>query len=120
MKGIRCTSTLFHYDGPQVMEARDGIGGHYVAVLAPAGGGAAERYLVAGVDPERLRQFRSGELDLRSLLIESEAETRYLATVEGSLDRPLVLDRLSGPLVDSGFLPDPGFFLHDGPADDSC
>ena len=118
MKQIRCTSTLFYYDGPQVLEARDGIGGHYVAVLAPAGGGAAERYLVAGVAPERLRQFRSGELDLRSLLLGSEAEARYLATAESSLDRPLLVDRLSGPLVDSELLPDAGFFLHDGPADD--
>ena len=117
MKQIRCTSTLFYYDGPQVLEARDGIGGHYVAVLAPSGG-AAERYLVAGVAPERLRQFRAGELDLRSLLLESEVEARYLATVESSLNRPLVLDRLSGPLVDGELLPDAGFFLHDGPADD--
>ena len=33
MRQIRCTCTLFYYDGPQVLEARDGIGGHYVAVL---------------------------------------------------------------------------------------
>ena len=29
-----------------------------------------DRYLVAGVEPERLRQFRAGLLDLRSLLAE--------------------------------------------------
>ena len=29
MKLIRHTKTLFYYDGPQVIEARDAIGGHY-------------------------------------------------------------------------------------------
>ena len=38
MKQIQHTNTLFYYDGPQVFEARDAIGGHYVAVLAPSGG----------------------------------------------------------------------------------
>jgi hypothetical protein len=32
MKTIRHTTTLFYYDGTQVSEARDVIGGHYVAV----------------------------------------------------------------------------------------
>ena len=32
MMQIRHTSTLFYYDGPQVFEARDAIGGHYIAV----------------------------------------------------------------------------------------
>ena len=58
MKHIRHTNTLFYYDGPQVFEARDAIGGHYVAVLAPSDG-VDDRYLVVGVNPERLRQFRS-------------------------------------------------------------
>ena len=117
MKHIRHTSTLFYYDGPQVFEARDAIGGHYIAVLAPSNG-RDDRYLVAGVDPERLRQFRSGVLDLRSLLVESDEEVRYLATAEHGLDHPLTLERLPGSLVDDGLLPDSDFVLHDRPADD--
>ena len=58
MKTIQHIKTLFYYDGPQVFEARDAIGGHYVAVMAePAG--ETDRYLVAGVSPESLRRFRS-------------------------------------------------------------
>ena len=68
MKTIRHTTTLFYYDGPQVFEARDAIGGHYVAVMVEPEGGH-DRYLVAGVEPERLRQFRAGLLDLRTLLL---------------------------------------------------
>ena len=117
MRHIRHTSTLFYYDGPQVFEARDAIGGHYIAVLTPSDGGD-DRYLVAGVEPERLRQFRSGALDLRSLLVESDEELRYLATVTDGLDQPLTLERLPALRMDDGLLPDFDFVLHDCPADD--
>ena len=118
MKTIRHVNTLFYYDGPQVFEARDAIGGHYVAVMVETDH-TNERYLVAGVAPEQLRQFRSGMLDLRSLLIKSDKEERYLATVASGLDNPLVLEHLHTPLIDSDLLPDPGFVLHDRPSDDS-
>ena len=118
MKKIRHTKTLFYYDGPQVFEAHDAIGGHYVAVMVESDN-QNERYLVAGVPPEQLREFRSGALDLRSLLIQSDEEERYLATVDTDLDHPLVLNNLSTTLMDSGFLPDAGFVLHDRSSDDS-
>ena len=66
---IRYSARLFYCDGIQVFEARDAIGGHYVAVMVEPVDGE-ERYLLAGVEPGRLRQFRIGELDLRSLLLE--------------------------------------------------
>ena len=117
MKHIRHTSTLLYYDGPLGFEARDAIGGHYIAVLAPSDG-ADDRYLVAGVNPERLRQFRSGALDLRSLLVESDQEGRYLATAADGLDHPLTLQRLPPLPMDSELLPAIDFFLHDRPAAD--
>ena len=117
MKQIRHTNTLFYYDRPQVFEARDAIGGHYVAVLAPLDGGE-DRYLAAGVNPERLRQFRSGVLDLRSLLVESDEEIRYLATAKDRLDQPLALERLPASFMVGELLPDFDFVLHDRLADD--
>ena len=117
MKTIRHTTTLFYYDGPQVFEARDAIGGHYVAVMVPPQNGQ-DRYLVAGVVPERLRQFRSGALDLRSLLSEAGADEWYLATAAKGLEQPLTLVPQNAPLAGSGFLPDAGFLLHDRPADE--
>ena len=115
MKIIQHTSTLFYYDGPQVFEARDKIGGHYVAVMVPPDN-MNERYLVAGVEPEQLRQFRSGDLDLRTLLLRSDEEERYLA-VTTDLSDPLALEPLTTPLLESEFLPGAGFVLHDSPAD---
>ncbi len=43
MKTIRHTATLFYYDGPQVFEARDAIGGHYVAVMVEPEGAQDDR-----------------------------------------------------------------------------
>jgi hypothetical protein len=117
MKTIRHTTTLFYYDGPQVFEARDTIGGHYVAVMVASENGA-DRYLVAGVAPERLRQFRAGTLDLRTLLSEGGAEEWYLTTVATGLDQPLALVPQTTPLAESGLLPDEGFLLHDRPTEE--
>jgi hypothetical protein len=116
MKTIRHTTTLFYYDGPQVFEARDAIGGHYVAVAVESET-AQDRYLVAGVSPERLRQFRSGTLDLRSLLVEDGEAEWYLATAAAGLDQPLALETQTTPLMTSELLPDAGFVLHDHPAE---
>lgn len=117
MKTVHHTQTLFYYDGPQVFEARDVIGGHYVAVMIEPENGH-DRYLVAGVAPERLRQFRAGTLDLRSLLTQGGESEWYLSTVKAGLDQPLPLAAQSMSLVGSGLLPDAGFVLHDSLATD--
>lgn len=113
MKTIRHFSTLFYYDGPQVFEARDADNRRYVVVLVDADSIGGERYLVTAVAPERLRRFRSGGLDLRSLLVESNREERYVATADAGLDQPLHLEELTVPIEDCGLLPDSEFLLHD-------
>ena len=117
MKTIRAINTLYYYDGPQVIEARDAIGGHYVAVMVEPLE-EHDRYLVVGVPPERLRQFRSGTLDLRTLLAAARDDEWYLAPAPVSLDQLMALEPQHRPLVESPFLPDEGFVLHDDPTDD--
>ena len=117
MKAIRHTNTLLYYDGVQVFEARDTIGGHYIAVLVSSDTSSGQ-YLMGGVDPELLRQFRSGVLDLRSLFEVSDEDERYIATAEEGLDEPLVLERLTESLEYRSCLPEPGFVLYDDPTDD--
>ena len=126
MKSVHYKGTLFYYDGPQVFEARDAIGGHYAAVAVepdarslsePPPGEGRGRYLVVGVAPEQLRLFRGGKIDLRSLLVGSEEDQRYTATTSVGIDGPLHLERLTGSLLDSGMLPYLGFLLHDRPSD---
>ena len=102
MKTIRHATTLSYNDGPRVFEARDPLGGHYIAVLGPADGPDG-RYLVAGVPPERLRLFRCGIVDLRTLLTECDDQELYTATAAAGFGQPLVLAPLRTPLADSGF-----------------
>jgi hypothetical protein len=111
MKSIRHTATLYYYDGAQVFEARDSVGGHYIAVMVEPDGGQ-DQYLVAEVEPERLRQFRNGTLDLRSLLTERGDEEWFLAKVSGGLEAPLALQPQATALTASSYLPEPGFLLH--------
>ena len=70
MKTIRPTLILDYYDGVRVFEGRDPIGGNYIGSMVGTVNGI-DRFLVTGADPERLRQFRAGLLDLRSLLLEA-------------------------------------------------
>ena len=111
MKTIQHTHTLFSYDGPQVFEAQDATSGQYIAVAVEAQAGL-DRYLVTGVVPERLRQFRAGLLDLRSLLAEAGTGEWYLTTPAAGLDQPLVLVPQYTSIQASEFLPDEGFVLH--------
>ena len=115
MKTIKHNRTLFYYDGPQVFEARDMIGGHYIAVMVNSDS-SVDQYLVTGVSPDRLRDFRSGIVDLRTLLLETKEEDRYLTSVVSDFEEPLELIQLSMSLQESGFLPDAGFVLHDKPS----
>jgi len=119
MKSIRHTETLYYYDGPQVFEAGDGSGGHYIAVMVEPDAGQ-DQYLVAGVESDRLRQFRKGTLDLRSLLAERGDKGWFLAKANGGLDTPLVLEPQSTPLAASSYLPEPGFLLQNSPANEDA
>ena len=108
MTSIRHVRTLVYYDGPQVFEAHDAIGGHYIAVMGPS---EEIRYLVAGVAPKRLRAFLDGKSDLRTLLEESDAGSRYTTTsFPGEAgDYELTVEPFKEPLKASGFLPPSGF-----------
>ena len=117
MKTIQPTDTLVYYDGVNVFEGRDPIGGHYVGMIVGTAGDF-DRYLVVGAPPERLRQFRSGMLDLRTLLLGAPGGDWYMTLANSVHGEPLVLEPQNTPLVDTDFLPNEGFVLDDVPADD--
>lgn len=117
MKVVKAANILYYYDAPQVIEARDAIGGHYVAVLvAPEEN--HDRYLVVGVSPRRLRQFRSGMLDLRTLLTKSDTDEWFIGSPPSGPDQHMALQLQHTPLVDRDLLPDAGFMLRQRPSDD--
>ena len=110
MKAISYSKMLDYCDGPLLFEARDAIGGHYLAMAVDMTEGN-DRYVVVGVAPERLRQFRAGFVDLRLLVEEAGKDEWYLAQA-ADLSEPLGLVRQQSPLAQSGFLPDEGYVLH--------
>lgn len=111
MKTIRQSRVLYHFDGPQIIECRDVIGGHYVGVRTDEDG-EVPRFVVAGVTPEALRKFRMGTLDLRSLLLDRPITDWFMAVVEASDAAFEILPQM-GSLLETDYLPEEGFFLHE-------
>ena len=109
MKSVHYLSMLDYCDGPLLFEARDVIGGQYLAMAVETSDGG-DGYAVVGVSPERLREFRAGRLDLRALVEEAGEEDWYL-TQSADFSEPLMLERQRVPMADSGFLPDHGYVL---------
>jgi len=110
MNRVHYTTALFYYDGPQVFEARDDIGGRYVGVAVTRPDGR-DGYLVKGVKPSGLNAFRAGETDLRAVLLEADNEEWFLADAEFDVNAPLALEPQHASLAESGYLPDEGFLL---------
>lgn len=118
MKQIFHTATLCYYDGPLLFEARDAIGGHYIAAAVEDYEGEV-RYLLRGVAPEEIGRLRTGRIDLKSLLLESPEDDWYLATFGDDFEGPLLIERHDSPLIDTDYLPERGLRLHDHPVDDA-
>ena len=112
MKTVKLTEILDYYDGIQLFAARDPIGGHYVCeMIDPVGD--FDRYLVVGVRPERLDEFRTGEVDLRTLLLEAPDGEWFITVADGSIDDPLTLVLQQEPLAESELLPEEGYILEE-------
>ena len=117
MKTILHTETLLYYDGAQIFEGRDLMGGNYVATLIDDADGV-DTYAVVGVSHESLRRFKAGEIDLKTLMLETHDERWHIAQPEGDEDVPIRLQPQTSPLAESDFLPDDGLVLYDESDDD--
>ena len=115
MKTIKHTNTLVYYDGVQVFAGQDDVGDHYVGAMIDTVGDA-DQYLVVTVAPDPLNRFYAGDLDLRTLLLESSVDGWYTALVDDDFERPVSLDPEQGPLLEMDYLPEAGFRLGKTPA----
>lgn len=111
MRPIGQIRTLVYYDGVQVFEGLDSVCSHHVGVLIDDSG-PADRYLVTSVAPERLRLFRAGAIDLRTLFLEAGADEWRLADVTDGFKAPLTPFRPEDPDACGALLPEEGFVLH--------
>ena len=116
MTTIRHVATLFYYDGTQVFEGCDAIGGHYVGMMVEPEG-EQDRFLIQSVSPDNLHLFRSGSLDLRSLLLKDDNHKWYLATAPRGFEEAFDCVPQEDSVRDLRFLPEPGFLLNDRPHD---
>ena len=118
MKTIVYSETLDYYDGVQLFEAIDTHGGPYVGMMVDTVGGI-DRYLVIGTTSERIGEFRTGAVDLRTLLLEGAVQGWYLAHVADEFAKPLTLEEHDEPVEETDFLPEYGFFLYQVADEDS-
>ena len=108
---ILYTRTLDYYDGILLFEARDPIGGTYVAShLEPVPGG--DRYLLVGCRPDDLHQFRHGAIALRNLMQNSAEYGWYLADLI-STDRPLAIKEQGSEGIPEKYLPGDGITINE-------
>ena len=117
MKTIKHTNTLVYHDGVQVFAGEDAVGDHYVGAMIDAVGDS-DRYLVVAASPDLLRRFYVGELDLRTLLLDSSINGWYTALVGDDFDHAVSLEAQQGSLIEMDYLPESGFRLTTAPAID--
>ena len=109
MKMVKLTEVLEYYDGILLFTAQDPIGGNYIGE-AVGTAGDFDRYAVVGVRPERLEDFRAGEVDLRTLMLEAPGGEWYITVDDGGTDDPLTLEPQRVPLTETEYLPKEGYF----------
>ena len=111
MKTVKLTEILEYYDGIQLFAAYDPIGGNYLGVAIDTVGDY-DRYAVVGVRPDRMADFRAGQVDLRTVMLEAPGGEWYITVDDGAIDDPLVLEQQHKPLEETEHLPDgEGYFL---------
>lgn len=110
---LRFAGTLFYYDGIQVFEARDKIGGHYIAVrVAEAKDNDEPLYAIVGVAPGELQRLRLGSLGLAEVMRAVDIRDEwYIGVLEGTDSETRVVAELQSGRIPLDFIPDEGFTL---------
>ena len=118
MMTIQHTETVVYYEGVQLFVGRDDVGVQYVGSMVDTDSDG-DRYLVVSVTPEPLRRFYTGELDLRTLLLDSSTGGWYTALVDDDFEGPVSLEPHRDALLEMDYLPEAGFYLRETPATNS-
>ena len=109
IKCIEYKSTLMYYDGPELIEANDRIGGQYIGVALDSSK-TIFNFLVVGVNPKLLHQLRRGELDLRTVVVESASDGWYLCETD-NLDEPIPIQDQGIASIPDELLPNENCFI---------
>ena len=118
MKTIEPGAVLLYYDGAQIFEGRDPIGGHYIAMMIDTVANGDFRYVATGAKPERLRQFRVGEMSLRELFLDAPGGEWFFIDGDPLYEEPLTLLPQEGALAERDDLLPGHFRMRGAPVDD--
>ena len=110
MKQIHHKNTLVYYDGVQVFDAQDDIGGSYICVLVDTAEIGHDHYLVVGIAPAELQRLRLAEIDLRAAIIGRPGTEWFLVPAATGVQGPLELAARTGEIPEE-YLPGEGLFL---------
>lgn len=108
---IEYRSTLAYYDGPEVFEANDRIGGNYIGMMLDSDV-ETFKILVVGVSPKQMMRLRRGDVDLRSVILESAEFGWYTCETDSWEGQIPLTDKRTEPLTES-MLPAKDYFLRE-------
>jgi hypothetical protein len=107
MRTLSLAQTLAWYDGPQVIVLKDFVGKLHVGVGIDS---VVYDFWVVGVTPEKLRDFLTGDCDLRDLVLDKLSDSGWaLGAWASSSD--LEIDDINFEAPDEGHLPREGFYI---------
>ncbi|OHU47361.1 hypothetical protein BKG82_27315 [Mycobacteroides chelonae] len=102
--------TFVYYDGPRVFTCLSSAGTRYLCAWAQSSE-ASDRWLCTSITEPRLRQLRSGEVELREAFTAPEHEL-YVATEYWSAEQELFRAEMLDPTaIPDAWLPALGFRL---------
>lgn len=109
-KTISSIQVEFFYDVPHIFSASDAVGCHYLCELVDQTDNAL-KYVCCPISHGRLKAFRLGEIDLRSIYINPEINDFYECYIGSFDDKHFELIYISSKELSPDYLPDSGFYL---------
>ncbi len=119
MKRIYHKNTLLYYDGIQVFDAQDDIGGNYIGVLVDTAESSQDHYLVVGIAPAELQRLRLAEIDLRAAIMGRPGTEWFLTSPAAGAEGSLELEGRAGDIPEE-YLPGEGLLLGARSAGSTC
>ena len=114
---IKYIDTIIYYDGPQLIQAEDQLHTKYLCTLVDRKN-STDTYLCLPISPENMNRFLWGEVDLLTIIEQSETEEIFTGYTNQERFENLLLEPIQLDDIDPVWLPEPGLFVDTQPTDD--
>ena len=106
-KTFKYEATLDYCDGPLIIQLTDTIGGNYLGIVRDHD----DAFVVVGTPPELIHKFRCGIVDLKAVILGSETDPWYLASITDD-QQTVQASPQFGKSIKHEITPEEGSFLH--------